>query len=203
MGFSAASIYLYWKKRPSIRAVVLLVLIAALAIVFLPKFLTPALEERYSLQTIFASQAGGRFPLWRAAITAFWERPLTGWGYESFSMLTGGLGSQGAHNIYLQTLSELGMVGLISLIIGLFTSYRIASRHALTNPFYRGVAAALLGIAIASLSLGTLNYKYFWLTLMLALSVTSEGNDVTEESLPRHNAMLNKHVVHTNAPTFW
>lgn len=175
VGFSVAAIYLFWKGKRSIRLILVLVLASVLGVFILPQLFTPALQQRYTLQDIITTQAAGRFPLWKSAIDAFWKRPLSGWGYDSFSTLTGGtiayLHRQVVHNIYLQALSELGVFGFAVLLFGLIAGYRVASRYALEDNFYRGVVAALLGIMVISFSLGTLNYKYFWLVQMLAFIV--------------------------------
>jgi len=181
---AAAAVFLYWGKRRSMRAVLLLILISAIIIMLVPRYIPPEVEERYSLKNILASQGAGRFPLWETAIIAFGKRPLTGWGYDSFSKLTSGklayLHGQVTHNIYLQVLSEIGVVGIFSLIMGLFASFRYAYRQSDRNPFYRAIAASLIGVAISSVSLGTLNYKYFWLTAMLALTTTYATTDVVK-----------------------
>ncbi|MEM3071800.1 MAG: O-antigen ligase family protein [Candidatus Anstonellales archaeon] len=183
-GLSIVLLYKYWRIKKEFFTTILFILIVALAIIFIPRILSPYLKERYSLEIIFSSQAAGRFPLWKAALSAFWKKPILGWGYACFSKLTGGtlyyLKGQVAHNIYLQALSELGIVGLFFLIYSLFMTYRTSSKNARKNNFYESVTAALLGIAVVSISLGTLNYKYFWLANMLALSMSKTSCDENE-----------------------
>lgn len=179
-GVAAAAIYVFWENRRSLKTVFVGLAIVLVVVFLVPRVLPPVLLSRFMIANILSTQAAGRIPLWRLAIIAFLQRPLTGWGYESFSTLTQGLLSQWvwwevkygqvAHNIYLQSMSELGVLGLGFLIMALYTTYRHASALAARFTFYRGVAAAVVGAAVVSLSLGTLNYKYFWLIQMLAAS---------------------------------
>ena len=179
-GVAAAAIYVFWKNRRSLKTVFFGLAIALVVVFLAPKVLPPVLLSRFMIANILSTQAAGRIPLWRLAIVAFLQRPFIGWGYDSFSTLTQGLLSQWvwwqvqygqvAHNIYLQSLSELGILGFVFLIMALYKSYCHVSTLAARFTFYRGVAAAVVGVAVVSLSLGTLNYKYFWLIQMLAAS---------------------------------
>jgi hypothetical protein len=65
---------------------------------------------------------GRRDAVWRAALSAFGERPLSGRGAGSFGQYWlehrgSRLNIQDAHSLYLETLAELGAVGLTLLVI--------------------------------------------------------------------------------------
>ncbi len=71
-----------------------------------------------------------RIDIWGAALDGFEQRPLLGWGLNNFSELYASLERPGrgylgsgafdvpdtAHNLYLNTLAEQGLVGLAALI---------------------------------------------------------------------------------------
>lgn len=83
----------------------------------------------------------GRIKTWRAALTMNAEEPLTGTGAGTFvvewNRLRSGSSTRGtAHSLYLQTLGELGIVGvvllaaaLLALALGLWRSIRREDRH--------------------------------------------------------------------------
>ena len=65
---------------------------------------------------------GNRAQYWRAAWIAFRRHPLLGTGGGTFDeqwlrYRTSGLSVHDAHNLYLETLSELGVVGLAALLV--------------------------------------------------------------------------------------
>lgn len=60
--------------------------------------------------------------IWAGAIVKFWEQPIFGFGYESFTYYSGAFfiiqsdTGVGAHNTYVQFLFELGIVGFIAFL---------------------------------------------------------------------------------------
>ncbi|MBE3576273.1 MAG: O-antigen ligase family protein [Limnochordales bacterium] len=136
------------------------------------------LKDRFSVQGVLNSGGSGRLGLWRVAFAAFLERPLIGWGFGSFGRPAPGMvpwaGVLGTvpHSIYLQSLSELGIVGLLLLGSVLATHYARARKLGRNSEFYQAVAAAMVALIVVSATLGTLNYKYFWLIQMLAAART-------------------------------
>jgi len=101
---------------------------------------------------------GSRFEIWGAAWTMFWQFPLAGLGQGNFYHLSSiGFfsksqylilnGGENAHNYFLQTLTETGLVGAILLIGALVYPYQnVAKRSALLPA----------GMALGSLFLGNL-----------------------------------------------
>jgi len=100
-----------------------------------------------------ASAAGeGRYRYWSAAVRQNGTRPLTGTGagtFESWWAREGDTGSfvQDAHSLYLQTLGELGIVGL-SLLVAFFSVVLVGGARRVARAGPRGrpqLAAALAG----------------------------------------------------------
>lgn len=126
-------------------------------------YITPIVQDNLNINIDFLdnlirkdSLAGtsfiGRIEFWKAGLRAFTERPILGFGLGTFfSAYYVGYGnnqwySRFAHNHYIQTLTELGIVGLILFslfIISVFYSlYVIYKRE--HEPFFIGSAAAIV-----------------------------------------------------------
>jgi len=87
----------------------------------------------------------GRIFIWDFATYQIGHRPLLGWGYESFWLVGSDAPSvveaQGwlktmpnSHNGYLDTVVEMGLVGLALLVIFIMTTLHAIGRVAVRNP---------------------------------------------------------------------
>lgn len=107
--------------------------------------------ERGSPATRLSDLEGPRPDLWRSALAAFQERPATGIGPGSFEFwwirdVPGGERVRDAHSLYLETLGELGLVGLL-LIAGFVAALVMAllrARRTLSRSADVGAAVAML-----------------------------------------------------------
>jgi hypothetical protein len=108
-------------------------------------------------QHLFAGSGNGRWQLWQSAVEEFKSRPVIGRGagsYEAWWAQHGTLNYfvRDAHSLYVETLGELGIVGLAILFAFLvsvlvFGAMRLAGRA----PDERSAVAALLGAFVAFL----------------------------------------------------
>ncbi len=120
------------------------------------------------LQSSFAGRVGStefRLVLWNVALTVFQQQPLTGVGPGNFSRALLRLNQAdlprfqiaSAHNIYLNTAAELGLVGLLAGAYLLFRLGQAWWRHwrQLTTPLERlrllACGAALVGLLAQTL----------------------------------------------------
>jgi len=77
-----------------------------------------ALLENYEALNSYA----WRKVIWAGAMEKFWEQPIFGFGYESFTHYSGAFfiiesdEGIGAHNTYVQLLFEIGIVGFIAFL---------------------------------------------------------------------------------------
>ena len=100
---------------------------------------------------LFSLSNNGRTVLWRAAWNEFRAHPVAGGGAGSFQRWwyahrTSGYQVQDAHNLYAQTLGELGIIG--GVLLGLFLALPLAAAvRARRTP----LAAAALGAYVAYL----------------------------------------------------
>jgi len=119
---------------------------------------------------IFSESGSGRWQLWKSAVSEWRHYPVTGDGAGSFNAwwlqrntLTRFVRS--AHSIYLQTLGELGLVGLALLLLALGPGV-VASvvRRRTTSPSTVGAfGASFIAFAIAA--------GYDWMWEVTAVSV--------------------------------
>lgn len=138
-----------------------------------------------------ASNTGttGRTEIWRLAMTSCPDYCVAGSGYGTFAYVhetafletqtaTGVKFRYQAHSIWVQTLIELGAVGLLLQLLAL----AMIAKDLLHVPAVArgGGLAGLLGTMFASTFLSQLTFKYFWLALIYGLLVVSaEKSDVT------------------------
>jgi O-antigen ligase len=95
--------------------------------------------------------ANGRIELWRVAWHDFTANPLGGTGAGTFQQSWAAhrpivLQARDAHSLYLQTLSELGVIGLVLLLIGLLSPLvaAVKARRAPYVPIAFGAYIAFL-----------------------------------------------------------
>jgi O-Antigen ligase len=109
----------------------------------------------YTSAHLSSGASNGRWQFWEAAVKEFESKPLSGRGAGSYEAYWAKHGSityyvRDAHSLYLQTLGELGIGGLL-LILGLLTAALYATRRRLraTRGAERAVVAAVAAVAIA------------------------------------------------------
>jgi O-antigen ligase len=127
----------------------------------------------------------GRTGIWGVALQALGTYGLVGGGFRSFGEVYGltvplnpNQGGRGAHNIYLGTWVELGIVGLVILLVAvtapLWTAHRVrgsGARMIITH----AAEAGCYGVLVAAFFSDVLWRKFFWLPyILLAWSVQEE-----------------------------
>ncbi len=155
--------------------------ILGLAIVGVTLVLVPIIVPTIGTRLVDAVQTGGagRTSIWGVALHAFQQHPFIGWGagggieaYDSnflkvYSFYPGGWG-RATHNTLLQTAIELGVIGLVLILIAYFTTFRqfagIKRGDALFD-LRIAFTAALIGLGICSMFIDLASYKYFWVLL--------------------------------------
>lgn len=96
---------------------------------------------------LFSLTNNGRLPAWKVAWHAFEHHPIGGIGAGGFENYwyqhrTFDATIRDAHNLYLETLAEDGIVGFL-LLIGVFAIPFVAFRRVRGNPFAAGALAVL------------------------------------------------------------
>jgi O-antigen ligase len=186
LGVAVATLLFFWRVRSKIqmRTIVKTITFVFIIVLVVVVYVAPpaSLFDRFSLSIVLSSGGAGRFTIWQIGWRAFLHRPMIGYGYNNFAyvydlfrgqFLSGGyyftLTHRPAHNIYLQTFTELGLVGGLLLLFIIWKHWQLVRRLEQRNSLFITLEAAFVGIMVTSTTLGTLNYKYFWLVFSLIL----------------------------------
>ncbi|MBV9074101.1 MAG: O-antigen ligase family protein [Acidobacteria bacterium] len=179
VGIACVFAYRYNLKRR-----LLLVLAAApIGLLLLP----PLFFSRF--QNAFATGGAGRLDIWTAGLRAIGQFGLVGAGLENFPVAYqkfAGLApvfrgyDRPAHNIYLQTVVELGIVGLAFLVAAVLAHIKEvrSTQSSLRAPQPLLIACEAMAIAmlIAAFFLGVLWQKSFWMVWIFCALVTHVVN---------------------------
>ena len=124
----------------------------------------------------------GRLRLWTFAWAMFMDAPLLGQGLHTFADER----IPWAHSLYLQSLAEQGIVGLLALLL-LLSYATLAAWKAARSPIraQRTLAAAALGVLVgfclASLFELTLLREWVVTALFIQMAVVARVSSVTRE----------------------
>jgi len=115
----------------------------------------------------------GRFDLYKDVLRFWWKRPIIGMGIGSFNVRYG----ISAHNLYLQILAELGVIGLLVFLCFIIRRYINSLRHFLFSD--RNQSNNLIWIYIQTFSIiyclveSPITELYFLLPWILSLNAFS------------------------------
>jgi hypothetical protein len=141
--------------------------------------------QRFS--QVRATGGAGRLGIWRVGFAAFMMHPWFGSGLGNFAaayndafltvpafatmkVVEGAHWSVAPHNNIVWVGVELGIAGVITYLVAWwleFRSLRGVPEESDLYPMRVVVEAALVGLFVAGLFLGTVTYKYVWLAFML------------------------------------
>jgi O-antigen ligase len=140
--------------------------------------------------SVEADKGAGRTLIWSVGFNLIYENWLFGVGYRNFpfefSKILGFVNlsemefsaitldsnsNRAAHNIYLSTMVELGIFGLISLLVIFYKSIKICLNRS-DFPFSRLFLSILIIFIVFSVFIDTQNLKMFWFALSLPLSLS-------------------------------
>jgi O-antigen ligase len=113
-----------------------------------------------------------RFSYYAAAVRFWLDAPIVGHGIASFSNLFAGLEREGTqpHNIFLEMLSDLGLIGLGLLLLFFWSGLRLVTREQLRHdPLLLCVLMLLAGRFVAAMVSADISGQqalFLWLGLM-------------------------------------
>lgn len=152
--------------------------IATLGIVALVYIATsdPTSLQRWQA-TYYDENVAGRDKIFSEAMNMFWEHPLFGWHPVASSTELGlrlGKWERDTHNLLLHLLLEVGLLGTIPFLLGLYLCLRAAwqARSGILGAVPLALLATMLTVNVAN------NYlvrKPLWLFLSLAVGVASRS----------------------------
>ena len=152
------------------------------------------MESRYGLGNIlglneYRNGAHNRYTIWLNSWELFQANPIIGYGCGNFFDAIESVYRQcAAHNIVVLSAVENGILGSIPLAV--FLCSIIKKAYTSGNPLSFGLLTAIL---IVSLTLDSLPYKYFWITLILVYwdaEKRMNGNKETNAKSQYHNSGL-------------
>jgi len=174
----------------------LLSLSVAVALVGLALYQLPAVNQFLAARVASATEDGGagRTAIWMVGWHIAQQSPLFGHGLGTFTVLFGqGVAAEsdlesidtyyisdgrGAHNIYLELASEVGLIGLGIFLTWMWVLLQVSLRQSVHPDLILILKACLLAYLIQGAFLGILERKYLWLTIALlhGLAMMVRGN---------------------------
>jgi O-antigen ligase len=163
------------------RAVVWSVAASALVLLLVVLIFNPGGVGRRQLA---GTDASGRYDIWAVGVHACSSYCLTGAGWGAFptvyaleqasapdaKVLKRGTAWE-PHNIYLLAVIEVGVLGLVLLLVGL--GLALADAWRLPPSLRAPPVAALLGTVVTSVFLSNLEFKFFWAVLIYIVASAS------------------------------
>jgi len=166
---------------PRLRPLGRIAAVGIVALLLVLSFQLPGVSDLVSRRTATAVQSGGagRTDIWTVAITIIGTSPVIGVGYGNFPVaftpeqiaasdvgayLANDESARGPHSILFGSLTELGVVGLVPLVLFLLP---LVLRRG-WGPEGSVVQTALISLLISSLFLDILNRKQLWLIIGMA-----------------------------------
>lgn len=127
-----------------------------LAVALVPRFLPVSVVERFDSTTLEEKQRDEstelRFKYWQTAWKTFLDHPVTGTGFHTFHHREINPNQHDTHNLYMRTLSEGGVLGILVLAGLLLAVFRTAWRNLRAAPhhtWHYALALGLLGAWVA------------------------------------------------------
>lgn len=132
---------------------------------------------------------GSRFEIWSAAINMISSYPLMGVGQGEFYHLSSNIsfskseflrlnGGENAHNYFLQTFAELGLIGISGFLLAFIFPFKCTRTPSLLYPAAIGLLSLFLGNVFAHAFLVRENLLLAASLLALLYSLTYAGNPV-------------------------
>jgi len=192
----AMAVMAFWlalKHKNGLKGVIILSAISYLVYLIIP-------DEQIQRFTEIGDDASSlqRLAYWEAGIELIKQHPVLGIGYSNWmlhvsELYPGGLGPyevvQVPHSIYVESGSELGLLGLFCFLIMVFyafkTNYntRKNTRYMENRFIYTityGLDAGLIGYLIAGAFVTVFYYPFFWIQIAMIVAVNhvSKTNEV-------------------------
>jgi len=179
--FLVNGLFLLWRFQA--KKLGLAVLGFAAAVALAPNAVYRRLTYGFDTGSADAVSAGRIEGIWGPLMPDVWESPLVGQGLDSImwsNAITSGhaLFVGHPHNAYLQTLLDMGLIGLVLMVAYYFTvwrGFRALGSNAYLSPlmrgFFQGACAALIAFAVAGITGGSLRPQPENVPLWMAIGI--------------------------------
>lgn len=180
LGTGTAILIFLWGKMRKIlwKSVIGLIIFIAIIIIVLYSYIPTELIDRYTYTNIIRTHGAGRFTIWKLGAVAFVNSPIYGVGYNNFKEATNRYLSQvkegylmegkSPHSLYIGIAVELGIIGLILLLITLWKHWKLLrTLECNGDRSFAAIEAIFIGMLVINFTLGLLDHKSFWFALSL------------------------------------
>jgi O-antigen ligase len=182
-------VYLLPYRRSKYKWLVRILVLLSIAVTVYLMMVSPSVALRWQ-ESLSEGRASGREKIVPAAINMISERPLLGWQPVGFQVELARRvytlypdSSKDAHNLFLHLLLEVGVVGTVPFLVGLWlcgqAAWKARSRHSDMLPL-----ALFCTVLAASMSQTPLLRKPMWLVLALT-SASAYMTTVGQANRPR------------------
>jgi len=183
-------LYLSKKKGYNMKGAVAVFIIIFLIIGAASYMFSPRVRERISQTPEEIYTANARTDLWRAALYAFRERPLTGWGYGANIFLRdepyrdtpykkSPQHEKDQHNMFIKILFHEGIVGIVPFVLLIMAAIRTFWKEAFSSSGIKSYmllacASIFIGNYVVQAMLETL-FKLQYIAVVLGLGMAARG----------------------------
>lgn len=177
--------FLYGNGKQQVKTIAkkIAVIIAVCGVVLVASaFISGDILQRFSLETLRESNGTGRFDLWQDALSAFSNsgllRQLFGYGTASARTITWLFPFRRHnvfHNIFVEVLLELGVIGLIAYVLHIFSMVSFTLKRKEHFAF-----SIVMGMIILSLSTSIFAFKPYWNIAMYIFCIRNEVKPIHE-----------------------
>jgi O-antigen ligase len=197
-----------------------LLILALVLFISWQTLLPPTVVDRIKMTRTEEGQlegsAGVRLDLWNHAMDLFKKNPILGIGWGGFRYtVPEELRLKDAHNLYLKTLSEQGIIGLILLLFIFLLALRSGQKLFKTaiTPFQKGLGFGFLGCVVAFIITNMFGDRwsyfvlgdYFWIIWglvdrgILIAEASKQKAELLENTVPVDGNVYPKTVGERNA----
>lgn len=197
LALAVVGVWFLLKQKNGFKGLLVILLLALVLYYLLPEQQLLRLDNAGSDETSLQ-----RIAYWKFALTSVIpEFPFLGVGYSNWLsylsfMRPDGIGpmqrNQVCHNIYIQAVSELGFMGLISFIMLIIFSFvnnvktRVMAKK-LDNKFLfnltYGLDAGLIGYLVAGSFVTVLYYPFFWVQMAMIVALNNIARNLIKQKM--------------------
>jgi O-antigen ligase len=164
----------HWRARRKLCTLLLALLGIAATVYFITN--TPSATQRW--EQAYEGNLAGREYIVPTALKMFLDRPLFGWQPFAYERELGrrlGRYKKDAHNLFLSLILEVGIVGTVPFLVGLWGCAQ-TSWQARTGRLGLLPLALLITVLTAALAQPFLLHKWFWLALACTANSSAAGH---------------------------
>lgn len=171
---------LIWMKANNFKMITMikvfsLILVTIFFLNTIINFMPTSISQRYALSYTLHDRGSGREDIWQSIIENYENSPefnkLFGWGAGTIRFFTynGNVG----HNIWLESLIEIGIIGTFILFIFYLIYIKCAYKMREFLP-----AASFMGYLVMSMSMSLYSYKPIWNIILLIIILKNSKYEV-------------------------